>query len=120
MKNFLLRWFPVIFYCSLIFYLSSRPGVGTSHDKLVHLLVYGIMGFLFARAFRIHLYKMRWVLVFAFLSATFYGISDELHQYYVPGRRFEVWDIVADSIGAFLGAFLYVLPHRLPKFKTSN
>ncbi len=120
MKNFLFRWLPVFIYCFLIFYLSSRPGIGTSHDKTAHFIVYGVLGFLFARAFRIHLYKMRWVLLFAFLSASLYGASDELHQYFVPGRQCDVYDWLADTIGAFLGAFLYVLPHRLPRFKASD
>ncbi len=120
MKSFFIRWLPVVLYCSLIFYLSSRPGVGTSHDKTAHFLAYGIMGFLFARAFRIHLYKMRWVLFFAVLSAALYGASDEIHQYFVPGRNCDIYDWIADLTGAFLGAFLYVLPHRLPRFKTTN
>jgi VanZ family protein len=35
-----------------------------------------------------------------------YGITDEIHQYYVPGRVASIGDIAADCIGAFLGSCL--------------
>ncbi|MEK7483355.1 MAG: VanZ family protein, partial [Planctomycetota bacterium] len=41
------------------------------------------------------------------LAGMFYGISDEFHQAFIPGRCFEIADMVADTAGAFLGAFLF-------------
>jgi VanZ family protein len=29
-----------------------------------------------------------------------YGASDEFHQYFVPGRQADVFDLMADSLGA--------------------
>src|SRR5690606_15800676 len=40
------------------------------------------------------------------LLAVLYGISDEIHQSFVPGRFPDLWDLVADSAGALLGAWL--------------
>jgi VanZ family protein len=49
---------------------------------------------------------MRHVLLLSFLVASLYGITDEIHQYYVPGRVASIGDIAADCIGAFLGSCL--------------
>ncbi len=43
------------------------------------------------------------------LSATLYGISDEIHQSFVPFREADVADVIADTIGAFCGVYLYQL-----------
>ncbi len=37
---------------------------------------------------------------FPILFATLYGVTDEIHQIFVPMRQFEVVDIVADIAGA--------------------
>ena len=39
--------------------------------------------------------------------ASLYGITDEWHQYYVPGRFSDVMDWIADTLGAALATFLY-------------
>jgi VanZ family protein len=39
------------------------------------------------------------------IIAVLYGASDEIHQYFVPGRVCDIFDLVADSIGGFIGAF---------------
>ena len=40
----------------------------------------------------------------AIMISTLYGISDEYHQMFVPGRTFDVLDMVADAIGSVAGA----------------
>jgi VanZ family protein len=34
---------------------------------------------------------------------SFYGMTDELHQLFVPGRTCDVWDWTADTLGVVLG-----------------
>ncbi len=41
------------------------------------------------------------------VSASLYGISDEIHQSFVPFREAEVADVIADILGAFSGVYLY-------------
>jgi len=41
------------------------------------------------------------------LSSSLYGISDELHQYFVPYRSAEGMDILADILGSVFGVFIY-------------
>ena len=38
------------------------------------------------------------------VCATAYGVSDEFHQTFVPGRTADVHDVAADAIGAALAA----------------
>lgn len=41
-------------------------------------------------------------LAIAWLMAVIYGVSDEWHQSFVPGRTPDAYDVVADAIGAFV------------------
>lgn len=42
----------------------------------------------------------------AVLASTLYGVSDEIHQCFVPGRTSEVKDVLSDLAGAALAAAL--------------
>jgi VanZ family protein len=94
----------------LIFWLSSissPPDLpGGMSDKGAHALLYAGLGALLVRA-----RAGGWgrpvtlgIAVAAVVVATLYGISDEIHQYFVPPREVEVRDILADAIGASLAA----------------
>jgi VanZ family protein len=39
----------------------------------------------------------------AIALATMYGVSDEFHQSFVPGRSPDRFDVVADCVGATIG-----------------
>lgn len=41
--------------------------------------------------------------VIAFAGTVLYAITDEIHQIFVPGRAFQISDILVDSTGALLG-----------------
>ena len=36
------------------------------------------------------------------LCAVVFGISDEIHQWFVPNRQADIWDLLADTLGATL------------------
>lgn len=42
----------------------------------------------------------------AILLATLYGVTDEFHQLFVPGRSADRYDVLADCLGASLGVAL--------------
>jgi VanZ family protein len=55
------------------------------------------------------------------LLGSVYGVIDEVHQYFVPGRDCNVWDWIADTLGAILGAGAILLIQRyLLKRKIAN
>jgi VanZ family protein len=90
-------WAPPVLYAGLIFYLSSRssfpvPGYVWDFDKVVHFIEYGIFAVLLARATGSPLA--------AFIIATVYGVTDEFHQSFVPGRDSSGFDAMADAIGS--------------------
>ncbi|HVZ74465.1 MAG TPA: VanZ family protein [Polyangia bacterium] len=106
-------WLPVVAWCALLFGLSSIPGAAIPKvsipqlDKLVHATLYGGLGALVARASWPRTARSRArTVVGAGLFAVAYGITDELHQLFVPRRSSDVLDVAADAVGGFLGAWL--------------
>jgi len=43
------------------------------------------------------------LIVLSALSATLYGISDEIHQHFVPSRTADIADMIADVAGSIMG-----------------
>jgi len=78
-------------------------------DKVSHFIEYAILGFLLIRAFSFSNTKLKVtnLRLIAVLLAILYGITDEIHQYFVPGRFADILDLLSDSIGAIVGQFLY-------------
>lgn len=112
---------------SVIFYLSSIPQRDLPTidfpfiDKIVHLGIYGALGFVISRALTSRMrhdvswerYRSR--IFLAVLIATLYGITDEFHQSFVPGRSVEALDVLADTVGATLGGLLCIFYRYLVK-----
>jgi VanZ family protein len=111
MKSGRRLWWFVVAWAAIIFALSSIPGKsmpdvpGLSYDKLLHGLVYSVLGGAFCLALR-HGTSMTTsrVVATAALFAVAYGVTDEVHQLFVPGRHADVFDVFADGVGGLLGA----------------
>ncbi len=114
-RKILIYWAPALFYCGLIVYLSSLshpsqnlPSIFSAlSDKLVHGVEYGILGILVYRAIQ-HTTQIRQSIGMAIFCAVIFGISDELHQWYVPHRHADIWDVVADASGATFCILIWV------------
>lgn len=80
----------------------------TGGDKWLHLLVYGVLGVLVARAADL---TPRRVVALAtiILGISLFGAIDEAHQAFIPGRFPAVDDWMADTIGGALGATAFML-----------
>ena len=95
-----------LFYVQSLSNLPSPPGNLT--DKHEHFFFYGILAALALRA----LANGEWrgislrTVVGAIVISSLYGVSDEFHQRFVPGRNYEVLDMVADAIGSTAAAGL--------------
>jgi len=114
LKRFVLYWLPLILYCLFIYIQSDHPSPEQIPsfplvDKVLHFIAYGLMGILFYRAYQTLRIKnnIQMLMVLSVVSASLYGISDEIHQSFVPFREAEVADVIADIIGAFSGVWLY-------------
>ncbi len=104
----------------LIYFLSDQPALDVGEwfpgqDKLLHAIVFGILGALFLASMRrspggYRPYQL-WIAVG--LTAV-YGVLDEWHQAFVPGRSPDGWDVVADTVGALIAvALMYRLARPL-------
>ena len=106
----LASWGPVVAWMAVIFALSSRPrvpGLGRLPDLLTHGLGYLVLSSLATRALSLGR-RVGWSGVgLAVALATLYGVSDEFHQAFVPGRHPDPWDVGKDALGAVLGALAY-------------
>ena len=103
-----LYWLLTLGYMGLIFYLSSRhniplPKLPINFDKVIHMCAYIPLAYLFYLSLKTSGIN-KYVFVLAVICASIYGIMDELHQFFVPGRDADVFDFAADALGAFLGS----------------
>ncbi|MBO5099787.1 MAG: VanZ family protein [Treponema sp.] len=110
--SFVLHLFaPVVILIS--WYLSSLPTIEKmpsiiNFDKVVHFVCFGGLAgcctFWFNRKSWSEHFFRNFLICVCFVS--FYGIIDEIHQSFVVGRSCSIFDWCADTLGAFLGAFL--------------
>lgn len=99
-------WGPAVALMGLIFWLSSQPVLPAPpsflDDKRIHSITYGALTLLLGRA----LANGRWLgltprrVAMAVVIAVLYGVSDEYHQSFVPGRMPDIADVYADATGA--------------------
>jgi VanZ family protein len=99
-------------WMALLFYLSHQPGIPVPElfphqDKLLHATAFGVLAALSLMAMPLAKGGYSWRQVgIAVLIASLYGISDEVHQYFIPGRHADSLDWLADTAGALLGALV--------------
>ena len=113
-------WIPVLLYCSMIVYFSSQSHpshdlpsfVFGLNDKLIHGVEYGILGILLYQAFQ-QTTQTRGSISLAIICSAVFGISDEIHQWFVPHRQADAWDVFADTVGAtcFVFAWVFISKH---------
>ena len=72
--------------------------------KSAHFLLYFVLGLLAYNSIG-RLEKASFLTVFAF--CVLYAVSDEFHQYFVPGRSCEIRDVLIDSGGALIGILIF-------------
>lgn len=100
-------WLPAMAWAWVIFHLSSQPTVPAPSipglDKALHFGAYAVLGWLLAFAAD----RSRLPLAVAVALGLLYGVTDEIHQMYVPGRSPDLLDWVADAAGVAAATFLY-------------
>jgi len=103
-------WLPVLAWAGFIFFLSSIPHLrfvvawwDIILRKLGHIVVFGILARLIARALSgSALWPWKKIFAWSLLLTALYAVSDEYHQSFVPGRVPALHDVALDSFGAWL------------------
>jgi hypothetical protein len=95
-------WIVFVGYLGLTFYLSSRsvvPGASLVPDYVLHALEFSALTFLLLRALSGgFLTRHRpWALVTALVFGPAWGLLDEFHQSFVPGRDASLKDAAVDT-----------------------
>ena len=86
-------------------------------DKIAHIGMYMVLSFALCRALThksrhdVSFFVYRKAIFLSIFACFLYGLSDEWHQSFTPGRSVEAADVMADILGATLGAFL-TIPYR--------
>ena len=113
--RFFRLFLPVLLYMTVIFLLSSSSRISPpfadrlSFDKIYHVIEYAVLGYLLLRALEQGFYMQGvTMIILAFGIGAAFGMSDELHQYFVPGRIFSYWDFAADTVGVAVGEWIYL------------
>jgi hypothetical protein len=128
-------WFPPLGYMVAIFFLSSlsNPRIGgDTPDYILHSIGYFVLTLLLIRFLLAEQPRLLLNLTTIFsgsnhidnafffwniaslagvLIAIVYGITDELHQYFTPGRHCSFNDLLANAFGAFMAYGISMLDY---------
>jgi|YelNatPaOPRAMG01_1025707.scaffolds.fasta_scaffold05117_7 VanZ family protein len=113
-KNKIYYFLPAVLYCALIFFLSSKSLKIHLHfiywDKGAHWIEFLVLGFLLAIGFFHNFPGATFLNIYlTFMTGIFIGLTDELHQKFVPGRQCDWKDWIADIIGILTGLIIYLV-----------
>lgn len=112
-NRFYLINIPLVIYWLILFILTSLPSkmavtVNVS-DKIEHFGAYGLLSvFLYLNLSFQNKIKIfnKFPATFTVLIASLYGLLDELHQLFVPGRSAEFLDWIADFSGSLIAVLI--------------
>lgn len=139
-RYIVISWVLVAVWAGFIFFMSSNTSTGLNDglgvfsriyrvlqdiqagllgpdadvlSSIAHFCEYTMFGALWLNALHCHM-PLRRALVLAIACASLYGVSDEIHQLFVPTRMCDPVDWAVDTLGAALGASiaLFVLGKR--------
>ena len=100
-------WLWPLLLAAMIVIASGRSAVAApdiiSIDKVGHFAVFGLLATLVARAGFSG--QRGW---WAVLIVSLFGLTDEWHQSFTPGRYVEIADWVADTLGAVSAVGIYI------------
>lgn len=118
------RYLPSILMMAYLFYSSSKPGSDMGwlqhpYDKLLHGFVYACLGFSFCLWWKQVTWESKRVfgVFWVTLCCLIFGLSDEFHQSFIPGRTASLDDLFADAAGGFIGALVFAIVAPWRRFK---
>jgi|GEM_PF-2339425 len=103
--------FAALFWMGMLSLISAQPGskvhVDPPIDKVIHLCVFGVLGYLLALGTGP---KRRWHAIWiAPLLVAICGGLDEFHQSFSPGRSMSIGDWLCDTAGGIAAGVAWIL-----------
>ena len=102
-------WGPAVLWAVVLFFLSEGSPSGLTlpfgTDKVIHGVLYVVLGLALGWAW----YRGGAAIPVSIviLMGLGYGVLDEWHQSFVPGRHASVGDAVADAVGVCVGFAIF-------------
>ncbi len=87
---------------------------------IAHFTLYFILGFFYMNFLHLYVKNKIKKILYYFLLIIFYSIFDEIHQYFVPGRFFEIIDILFNIIGATTLVIIFLSKKRSNSIVNKN
>ena len=81
--------------------------------KCAHAAEYTLLGLLLAGALYVSAKSKMWNILLPFCAGVLYSVTDELHQFFVPGRSCRFTDVLIDSFGVVVGVCIYFVFTKL-------
>lgn len=111
-----LRWLGVLAWAAMIFLASNQQGLAVSDDpgvdrplrQVAHIGVYAVLTIMLTWALTGPRIPSLRLAVACGLLALLYGVTDELHQAFVPTRSGRPEDLVWDGLGALVAVGVIV------------
>ena len=108
------------FFCNDIEYTKLEQIIDIFQPlvrKIAHLTLYTIGGFfIYNFLYRFKLNKNKKITL-SFLIGAIYAITDEIHQFFVPGRSSSMLDVFIDSVGIIIGIILLLCCQDILNFR---
>lgn len=95
---------------SLLDVIIAFVGKFVSHNtlrKIAHFCEFTALGFCSAGFFKFTFCKDKFY--YPLIFSAVYAVTDEIHQYFVPGRACRLFDVFIDSCGALTGIGVFLL-----------
>jgi len=108
-----ITWFVTLLIALIIFITSSIPLEGSKvfvfdiKPIIYHFGIFFFLGIFLILSLTNQKYKPLLIILSIIIAIT-YGILDEIHQIFVPGRYFDYLDILTNAIGILVGNIIYV------------
>ena len=135
-RRLVLGWIALLFWIGLIFYMSNQPGDISSKQsglvlklfqmlgidlnkelgelatfivrKIAHFTEYFILYLLTVNVMKYYL-DIKRAILYAIIFSIFYACTDEIHQYFIPGRAMAFKDVLIDSSGALVAMIIVII-----------
>lgn len=111
-KHSKISWMISLALAVFIFYLSSKTFPPSTGGKaginaiLYHLIIFFLLSFFLSIS--ILKGKNKSFILLAISMAVLYALSDEIHQFLVPGRSCSLFDVFLDSFAILSASILYL------------
>ncbi|MBC5629750.1 VanZ family protein [Clostridium sp. NSJ-6] len=139
-KRLVIGWIALSFWIGLIFYMSNQPGDVSSKQSGLVLKLFQVIGidlnkelgelatFIVRKAAHFTEYFILYLLtvnvmkyyfgikraiLYALIFSIFYACTDEIHQYFIPGREMAFKDVLIDSSGASLAMIITIISIKM-------